>query len=73
MISAALSPREPLDAAAPGAGRPPTAPGDQAGRSGDALPCAPCLRRTWLVGALAGRVEHARQERGGRRIALLLA
>jgi DNA processing protein len=36
------------------------------------LPCAACLRRAWLVGALAGRIEHARRSGAGR-IPLLLA
>ena len=36
------------------------------------LPCAPCLRRAWLVSALSGRIEHARRGNAGR-IPLLLA
>lgn len=37
-----------------------------------ALPCASCLRRAWLISALAGRIEHARRSGPGR-IPLLLA
>jgi DNA processing protein len=42
--------------------------------AGDAppLPCFACLRRTWLIGALIGRIEHARRSSAGR-IPLLLA
>jgi DNA processing protein len=36
------------------------------------LPCTPCLRRAWLVGALSGRIEHTRRGNAGR-IPLLLA
>jgi DNA processing protein len=36
-------------------------------------PCFACLRRTWLIGALAGRIEHARRDRGAGRLPLLLA
>ena len=40
------------------------------------LPCAACLRRTWLLGRLAGRIELARHERpprAGGRLRELLA
>jgi DNA processing protein len=36
------------------------------------LPCPACLRRTWLIGALSGRIEIARHAGAGR-IPLLLA
>ena len=36
------------------------------------LPCTTCLRRAWLIGALSGRIEHARRS-GPARIPLLLA
>ncbi len=36
------------------------------------VPCDPCLRRAWLIGALSGRIEHARRC-GAARIPLLLA
>jgi DNA processing protein len=36
------------------------------------LPCGPCLRRAWLIGALSGRIELARDQ-GRNRIPLLLA
>jgi DNA processing protein len=52
-------------------GRSPSPPRHETGE-GD-VPCFRCLRRTWLVGALAGRIEHARRDRGARRLALLLA
>lgn len=40
---------------------------------GEALtPCFGCLRRAWLIAALAGRIEHARRS-GAARIPLLLA
>jgi DNA processing protein len=38
----------------------------------EALPCFACLRRTWLIGTLAGRIEVARRSSAGR-IPLLLA
>lgn len=37
-----------------------------------APPCDPCLRRTWLIGALAGRIEVARRASAAR-LKLLLA
>ena len=43
-----------------------------AGRApGGALPCAPCLRRTWLLARLAGRLEIARHD--GMRLPEVLA
>ena len=36
------------------------------------LPCAPCLRRAWLLGELSGRIELARRA-GTSRLKLLLA
>jgi DNA processing protein len=67
-ISDAVSAREPLpDPAAPrrfGGGTTALAP--------DPLPCVPCLRRTWLLGELAGRIELARRA-GTSRLKLLLA
>lgn len=36
------------------------------------LPCTPCLRRAWLIGALSGHIEHTRRGTAGR-IPLLLA
>ncbi|UGS35858.1 DNA-processing protein DprA [Capillimicrobium parvum] len=50
-----------------------TVPGDPAATpTGPALPCGPCLRRTWLVGELSGRIELARRA-GTSRLKLLLA
>ena len=43
-----------------------------AARVDAALPCPSCLRRAWLVAALAGRIEYARRT-GATRIPLLLA
>lgn len=63
-------------AALPAVAEPASPPGEpDAGRfgGGEPVPCRACLRRTWLVGELAGRIEHAARARGARRIALLLA
>lgn len=43
-----------------------------AGPASGPVACEPCLRRAWLVAALAGHVEHARHD-AGRRLPLLLA
>lgn len=51
---------------------PPTGPPPTARSVEGATPCFVCLRRTWLVGALAGRIEHARRA-GSARLKLLLA
>ncbi|HEU4656441.1 MAG TPA: DNA-processing protein DprA [Capillimicrobium sp.] len=67
-----------MSAACPPSAGVPSGPPPATPQAGDAtawaaLPCARCLRRTWLLGALAGRIEHARRDRGARRIPLLLA
>lgn len=68
MTAPCLPAAHPAAAAVPPAGSPPR------GHDDDGLvPCSACLRRTWLVSALVGRIEHARRERGARRIPLLLA
>jgi DNA processing protein len=45
---------------------------DREQEQADSPPCRACLRRTWLIGALSGRIEHARRSRAAR-IPLLLA
>lgn len=72
--SETLGPREPASAqGAPAPAPPPDGPSKRQRDGDEPVPCRGCLRRTWLVGALAGRIEHARRERGAQRIALLLA
>jgi len=57
----------------PGPPAPPTDPGRAATSATSApLPCAACLRRSWLLGELSGRIELARRA-GTSRLKLLLA
>lgn len=60
------------EASAGPAATPPIGPGRLPGGDDAPLPCLACLRRSWLVAALAGRIENARRS-GARRIPLLLA
>ncbi len=54
------------------AAAPPIVPPQPAATARESTPCFACLRRSWLLGALAGRIEIARRS-GPRRIPLLLA
>jgi DNA processing protein len=58
--------------AVPAAAAPPAGPPVPDVEAAGAMPCFACLRRTWLVAALVGRIENARRSSASR-IPLLLA